>query len=41
MKKAYLPRLIDNIVSIHLDTFGAVCIEGPKCAENVDLNTAF
>lgn len=30
MKTAYLPRLIDNIVKIHLDTFGAVCIEGPK-----------
>ena len=30
MKKTYLPRLIDNTVSMYLDTFGAVCIEGPK-----------
>ena len=26
----YLPRIIDKVVDMHLGTFGAVCIEGPK-----------
>ena len=26
----YLPRIIDKAVQEHLQTFGAVCIEGPK-----------
>src|SRR5690554_3110514 len=26
----YLPRVIDDTVKLHLKTFGAVCIEGPK-----------
>src|SRR6056297_309833 len=26
----YLPRIIDKAVKRHLDTFGAVCIEGAK-----------
>ena len=26
----YLPRLIDQQVETYLQTFGAVCIEGPK-----------
>ena len=29
-KKLYLPRLIDNQVKLGLETFGAICIEGPK-----------
>lgn len=29
-KKDYKPRLIDTKVNEYLDTFGAVCIEGPK-----------
>lgn len=28
--KSYLPRIIDRAVERHLDTFGAVCIEGAK-----------
>ncbi len=28
--KKYLPRIIDSTVRSYLDTFGAVCIEGPK-----------
>ena len=28
--KNYKPRLIDSLISEYLDTFGALCIEGPK-----------
>ena len=28
--KKYLPRIIDNVIDLHLRTFGAVCIEGAK-----------
>lgn len=28
--ETYYSRIIDNVVKSHLDTFGAVCIEGPK-----------
>lgn len=28
--KEYKPRLIDGLVTEHLETFGALCIEGPK-----------
>ncbi len=27
----YLPRIIDKAVESHLESFGAVCIEGAKC----------
>lgn len=30
VRKEYRPRLIDKKVNAYLDTFGAVCIEGPK-----------
>ncbi len=30
IRKEYRPRLIDKKVKAYLDTFGAVCIEGPK-----------
>lgn len=29
-QKNYKPRLIDSLISEYLDTFGALCIEGPK-----------
>lgn len=29
-KEEYKPRIIDGLVEEYLDTFGAVCIEGPK-----------
>jgi len=36
----YLPRIIDKTVEIHLNTFGAVCIEGAKwCGKTWTANT--
>lgn len=29
-KKEYLTRIVDKVVDLHLNTFGAVCIEGAK-----------
>lgn len=29
-KKGYMPRIIDKKLANYLNTFGAVCIEGPK-----------
>ena len=29
-KKDYKPRIVDKIVEEYLQTFGAICIEGPK-----------
>ena len=26
----YIPRIVDNIISTCLETFGAICIRGPK-----------
>lgn len=26
----YIPRIVDNIISTYLETFGAICIRGPK-----------
>ena len=28
--KDYRPRLIDPVIDLYLETFGAVCVEGPK-----------
>lgn len=37
-KTQYKPRVIDGAVQKYLDTFGAVCIEGPKwCGKNTDV----
>ena len=30
IKDAYKPRIIDNRIEQFLESFGAVCIEGPK-----------
>lgn len=29
-KAGYIPRIVDNRLSMMLDTFGAVCVEGPR-----------
>lgn len=29
-KKQYRPRIIDRVLDLYLQTFGAVCVEGPK-----------
>ena len=30
MEEKYMPRVIDEKIEMYLDTFGAICIEGPK-----------